>query len=94
MQRAFPASGEINRRVDDADAAIEAIRQRYGSEALDEDRTDGVSFSFEQWRLNLRKSNTEPVIRLNVESRGDVALMREKTEEILGLLAALGAVEA
>jgi phosphomannomutase len=94
MQRAFPASGEINRRVADADAAIEAIRERYSSAALDEDRTDGVSFSFERWRMNLRKSNTEPVIRLNVESRGDVALMRAKTDEILGLLAELGAVEA
>ena len=56
-------------------------------EALDIDHTDGVSVSFAQWRFNLRMSNTEPVIRLNVESRGDEALMRRKTDEILALMA-------
>ena len=50
------------------------------------DHTDGVSVEFDQWRFNLRSSNTEPLIRLNVESRGDEALMREKTAELLALI--------
>jgi phosphomannomutase len=50
------------------------------------DHTDGVSVEFDRWRFNLRASNTEPLIRLNVESRGDEALMREKTAELLGLI--------
>lgn len=52
------------------------------------DYTDGISMAFANWRFNLRSSNTEPVVRLNVESRADVALMKEKTDEILSLLAA------
>ena len=56
------------------------------------DDTDGLSMEFPQWRLNLRSSNTEPLIRLNVESRGDLTLMRAKTQEILSFLATLGAV--
>ena len=55
-------------------------------EALQVDRTDGVSAEFADWRFNLRSSNTEPVVRLNVESRADAALMRQKTAEILAVL--------
>ncbi len=83
----FPASGEINRTVSDAKVVIERVLKHYEKDALDIDHTDGVSVSFAQWRFNLRMSNTEPVIRLNVESRGDAALMRRKTEEILALMA-------
>lgn len=86
MQRAYPASGEINRQLADPDAAIAAVLARYAPAALRLDRTDGISLEFERWRLNLRRSNTEPVVRLNVESRGDEALVRLKTEEILALL--------
>ena len=50
------------------------------------DRTDGLSCEFAEWRFNLRQSNTEPLLRLNVESRGDVALMRARTAEILAVL--------
>lgn len=82
----FPASGEINRTVSNAQAVIDRVLKNYEKEALDIDHTDGVSVSFAQWRFNLRMSNTEPVIRLNVESRGDEALMRRKTEEILALM--------
>ncbi|MDR0781506.1 MAG: phosphomannomutase [Pseudomonadales bacterium] len=82
----FPASGEINRKVDDAKAVIEKVLAHYKQDAIDIDYTDGVSLSFPQWRFNLRMSNTEPVIRLNVEARGDVALMRVKTQEILALI--------
>jgi phosphomannomutase len=84
--RRFPASGEINRRVPDGAATIGQVLARYRPTALREDLTDGVSLEFEAWRFNLRTSNTEPLIRLNVESRGDVGLMREKTAELLELV--------
>lgn len=79
----FPASGEINRVVDDAPAVLKLLHERYAPEALSVDNVDGYSFEFDQWRFNIRMSNTEPVIRLNVESRADIALMRQKTGEIL-----------
>lgn len=84
--RAFPASGEINRRVVDAPATIAAARSLYQPQSLAIDFTDGLSIEFATWRFNLRSSNTEPLIRLNVESRGDVALMQEKTAELLALI--------
>jgi len=79
----FPASGEINRKVDDADAVIARIEKTYASDALSVDHVDGLSVSFQEWRFNIRASNTEPLLRLNVESRDDIALMREKTESLL-----------
>ncbi|MGH8166539.1 MAG: phosphomannomutase [Woeseiaceae bacterium] len=82
----FPASGEINRKVADAKRAIQVIRDRYAPDSNAIDETDGISLEFDQWRFNLRSSNTEPVIRLNVESRGDTKLMQDKTAEVLGLL--------
>ena len=85
---AYPASGEINRKVADADATIVAIEQAFAADG-DIDRTDGLSVDFPTWRFNLRKSNTEPVIRLNVESRADMALMQEKTDAILKLVDSL-----
>ena len=74
----FPASGEINRKVDDANATIARIRAAFEADSIDIDTTDGISLSFPTWRFNLRMSNTEPVIRLNVESRGDAPLMTRK----------------
>jgi phosphomannomutase len=79
----FPASGEINRRVADAAATLGAVRDRYARAAVSVDMTDGLGMEFERWRFNLRPSNTEPLIRLNVESRGDPILMEEKTRELL-----------
>jgi phosphomannomutase len=90
----FPVSGELNYRVPDAKATIAAFEARYAALAEIIDRTDGVSFEFPQWRFNLRSSNTEPLIRLNVETRGSVQLMREKTGELLALLKSRGAVAA
>ena len=84
--RMFPASGEINRRVPDAKATIAAVLEKYKPLANDIDYTDGVSVEFGQWRFNLRSSNTEPLIRLNVESRGNEALMREMTAQLLDLI--------
>jgi phosphomannomutase len=85
----YPSSGEINREVADARDAIAAIRERYAGDAVAVDETDGVSIEMADWRFNLRASNTEPVIRLNVESRGDTELMRAKTGELLALIDSL-----
>ncbi len=82
-QRLFPASGEINRKVADVRATIARIEAHYAPDAREIDRTDGISLDFGDWRFNLRGSNTEPVLRLNVESRGDATLMQARTEEIL-----------
>ncbi len=84
--KAFPASGEINLRLSHAAKALARVREQYESEASVIDTTDGISLEFDTWRFNLRSSNTEPVVRLNVESRGDAALMQEKTAEILEML--------
>ena len=81
--QAYPASGEINRQVPDSIKAIETIKEAYAAKAIGIDETDGVSLEFDDWRFNLRASNTEPVIRLNVESRGDQVLMQEKLSKIL-----------
>ncbi|GAA3912780.1 phosphomannomutase CpsG [Litoribacillus peritrichatus] len=84
----FPSSGEINSKLENPQEAIQRVLTRYQEEALDVDYTDGIGVSFSEWRFNLRSSNTEPVVRLNVESRGDTALMELKTKEILGILRA------
>ncbi len=84
--RAFPASGEINRKVKDAAAVIARVEEKYMPGAASVDRTDGLSVELGSWRFNLRSSNTEPLLRLNVESRGDESLMRAKTAELLALL--------
>jgi phosphomannomutase len=84
----FPASGEINRQLKDGKGAIKRAEGRYGGEARKVDYTDGLSIEFDDWRFNLRTSNTEPLVRLNVESRGDEALMREKTAELIAFLEA------
>ena len=86
MQAAYPASGEINRRLADPAAAIARIEATYRGDAIGIDRTDGLSLEFDRWRFNLRLSNTEPLLRLNVESRGDAALMQARTEEILAII--------
>ncbi|MET0293333.1 MAG: phosphomannomutase, partial [Steroidobacteraceae bacterium] len=88
--RLFPASGEINRKLDPSKGGAKAVLARAqakyepGSKSID--FTDGLSIEFDNWRFNLRASNTEPLVRLNVESRGDDALMREKTVELLKLM--------
>ncbi|PHQ14585.1 phosphohexomutase domain-containing protein [Marinobacter profundi] len=79
----YPASGEINRTIDDPRKVIAAIEAKYSIGAKSVSHVDGVSIEFDDWRFNLRMSNTEPVVRLNVESRGDIPLMNEKTEELL-----------
>ncbi|TLZ23784.1 MAG: phosphomannomutase, partial [Gammaproteobacteria bacterium] len=85
--RLFPASGEINRRLaTDAKSILARVRSHYESRAQAIDLTDGLSMEFGDWRFNLRGSNTEPLVRLNVEARGSAELMREKTAEVLKLV--------
>lgn len=84
---AFPASGEINKTIADPAALLKKVQARYEISAKSMDFTDGLSMSFEDWRFNLRMSNTEPVVRLNVESRADKVLMEAKTNELLALMA-------
>jgi phosphomannomutase len=90
----FPVSGELNYRVPDAKATIAAFESQYAAHALKVDRTDGISYEFADWRFNLRTSNTEPLVRLNVEARGSGELMRTKTQELFALLKSHGAVPA
>jgi phosphomannomutase len=82
----FPVSGEINTEVKDPKILLEKIKEHYLPFDPIIDDIDGYSFEFPDWRFNLRMSNTEPLVRLNVESRADQKLMQEKTEEILKLI--------
>jgi len=85
-ESAFPCSGEINRQVADPAALLTAVEARYAEQASSIEKLDGLGMEFADWRFNLRMSNTEPVVRLNVETRGDQALMEAKTEELLSLI--------
>jgi phosphomannomutase len=83
---AFPCSGEINREIADPAAVLRKAEAVYAEGALAVDHTDGLSVEYPDWRFNLRMSNTEPVVRLNVESRADTALMQAKTAELLAMM--------
>ncbi len=82
----YPSSGEINRKLKNPQQVINDVLNKYKQDAVKIEYIDGISLEFPLWRFNLRASNTEPLVRLNVESRGDVALMEAKTEEILTVL--------
>jgi phosphomannomutase len=87
---AYPSSGEINFKLGEPKAAINAVLNKYKNDAVIFDETDGITLAFKgsegEWRFNLRSSNTEPVVRLNVESKANVSLMKQKTIEILNIL--------
>lgn len=82
----YPCSGEVNSRVEAHQQVLERVQKKYGYQALKEEHVDGLSMEFDQWRFNLRPSNTEPLLRLNVESKRSRALMEDKTAEILALI--------
>jgi phosphomannomutase len=84
FKAAYPVSGEINNVVDDPDAVIEKIEKRFNTGK--KNYIDGLSVSFPEYRFNVRKSNTEPLLRLNVESRGNATLLAEKTKELLQII--------
>lgn len=83
---AFPSSGETNFRVEDAGRAIDNVLQVYRADATSIDETDGVSVAFEDWRFNLRCSNTEPLVRLNIETKGGVKGLKAQVSAIADLL--------
>jgi phosphomannomutase len=83
---AYPCSGEINRTIEDPAAVLSRVEDSYREQAESIEHVDGLSMVLGEWRFNLRMSNTEPVVRLNVESRGDAALMQAKTRELLSLI--------
>lgn len=85
-QQAFPVSGELNTRLEQPAAAMARVEQHYRSSAVAVDYTDGLSMEFAEWRFNLRLSNTEALLRLNVEARGDHRLMQAKTAELQALI--------
>lgn len=85
-QAAYPCSGEINFRVADTAAALAAVREAFACEQPVEDDTDGLSLAFADWRLNLRASNTEPLLRLNIETRADAGMLAERTQQVRSLL--------
>ncbi|MBQ9762898.1 MAG: phosphomannomutase [Phascolarctobacterium sp.] len=80
----FPCSGEINRKVDDSPAILKALEEKYADG--EQDKMDGLSVAYADWRFNVRTSNTEPVMRLNVETKGDKELLAAKTAEILEII--------
>lgn len=84
--QAYPVSGEINMTVNDAQSVIDSVKSFFDGETYEFDTTDGIGLSFENWRFNIRSSNTEPLLRLNVESRGDYALMEEKRDLLISLI--------
>ena len=86
MVVAYPSPGEINRKIDDPQAAIKRVHDHYKATASIIDTTDGVSMEFPEWRFNLRMSNTEPYVRLNLETRGDTELLAKCENQILSLL--------
>ena len=83
---AFPSSGEMNFKVDDAGRAIENVLSAYRANARTLDETDGVSLAFDGWRFNLRRSNTEPLVRLNVEGKGTADALTGHVSAIAELL--------
>ncbi|MEM7296466.1 MAG: phosphomannomutase [Pseudomonadota bacterium] len=86
MRERHPSSGEINFRVEDAAAVTRTVRTHFEADAKEVDTLDGLSMEFDTWRLNLRSSNTEPLLRLNVETLGDPNLLAERTDEISALI--------
>jgi len=84
MIAAFPCSGEINSTIKDPAKKIKEIEGKYSDGKID--KLDGLSVDYEDWRFNLRMSNTEPILRLNVEAKGDIKLMKKKTIELLKII--------
>ena len=85
-KRRFPSSGELNFTVSDAVSCINRVKNYYQPNAYEVDQTDGLSMSFESWRFNLRKSNTEELVRLNVETKADEQLLETKTTELTRII--------
>ncbi len=86
MAAAYPCSGEINRVVEDVETVLKRVEETYAPQAVEVKHLDGLSIDMGEWRFNLRASNTEPLLRFNLETKGDPALMAEKRDEVLALI--------
>lgn len=86
MEKAYPCSGEINLTIKDGAAVIEKVKEKYEKTAARIDLTDGIGVEYDNWRFNLRPSNTEPLIRFNMETKGDRALLEEKKKEVMDFI--------
>lgn len=82
----FPCSGEINMKVKDSKVIMDLIKRHYEADSKYMDSIDGLNIEFDDWRFNLRSSNTEPLFRLNVESRGSNELVKDKTKELIDFI--------
>ena len=82
QQSQFPSSGERNFSIDDIAGLLSFIEEKYKDKALEIEKEDGLSVFFEKWRFNLRGSNTEPLVRLNIETKGDKLLLEQKLAEL------------
>lgn len=89
MEEEFPCSGEINLTVKDSDFILEQVKEKYGKGASRVDLIDGVGIEYDNWRFNLRPSNTEPLIRFNMETKGDRKLLEDKKKEIMDFIHSL-----
>lgn len=85
-QADFPCSGELNFTINHPEAVLMRLQQHYAPLAIHTDYLDGLTMEFADWRFNLRSSNTEPVVRLNIETRGDLALLAGKTAELTAMI--------
>ena len=85
--KAYPCSGEINYTVDNAKTALQAVREHYTHSQALVDTTDGLSLDFSDWRLNVRSSNTEPLLRLNIETRANIPAVSQRVAEVEAILA-------
>lgn len=81
--QAFPCSGEINRKCANPQELLEELERIYKENAIFIDHTDGLDMHFPAWRFNVRASNTEPLLRINAESRHDLPLLQESTKALL-----------
>jgi phosphomannomutase len=86
LRERFPSSGEINFSLADPAAALARIEATYAPQAKTTDRLDGLSLDMGAWRMNVRLSNTEPLLRLNIETRGDRALLDRRVAEVSAIL--------
>lgn len=89
MEEEFPCSGEINLTVKNSDFILEQVKEKYGKGASRIDLIDGVGIEYDNWRFNLRPSNTEPLIRFNMETKGNRKLLEDKKKEIMDFIHSL-----
>ena len=85
-KKLYPSSGEINLKLNEPTNAILKVEKFFEGKYIEKDKTDGVSLSFKNWRMNIRKSNTEPLVRLNIESKSDPSLVEQKVELVKDII--------